>query len=113
MQLGRVLKLLQRVAVDNHWDRLAIAELHDDIVEEHRRLAIEALSSSFWRAGKQLTSVEASQQTLNWLEGEVTGHGRWQRLLSQMEARLSLDLAVFLVAVRALGRMKAVVSRAA
>ncbi|MEM8948064.1 MAG: NAD-glutamate dehydrogenase [Pseudomonadota bacterium] len=113
LQLGRVLKLLQRVAIDNHWDRLAIAELHDDIVEEHRRLAIEFLSSSFWRTGKKPTSAEASRQTMNWLRDEVTGHGRWQQLLTQMEARLSLDLAVFLVAVRALGRMKAVVTSSA
>ncbi len=110
LQLGKVLKMLQRVAIDNHWDRLAIAELHDDIVEEHRRLAIQALTSSFWKTSNKLTSGDAYRQTVSWLDAEVTGYGRWERLLTEMEGRLSLDLAVFLVAVRALGRLNAVSS---
>ena len=108
LQLGKVLELLQRVAIDNHWDRLAIAELHDDIVEEHRRLAIQALtSSSLSPFGKQ-TAADACRQTVDWLQSSVTGYGRWGRLLAEMEGRANLDLAVFLVAVRALGRLNAV-----
>ncbi|MEZ5932939.1 MAG: NAD-glutamate dehydrogenase [Alphaproteobacteria bacterium] len=113
LQLGRVLKLLQRVAIDNHWDRLAIAELHDDIVEEHRRLATQALTSRFRSPNEELTPADIQRKMLEWLAAEVTGYGRWQRLLAEMEGRANLDLAVFLVAVRALGRLNAVVPKAA
>ncbi|MDH3663807.1 MAG: NAD-glutamate dehydrogenase, partial [Alphaproteobacteria bacterium] len=113
LQLGKVLKLLQRVAIDDHWDRQAIAELHDDIVEEHRRLAIQALTSSLWQREDEKTATDAYGQTLDWLKAEVTGYSRWERLLTEMESRANLDLAVFLVAVRALGRLNAVASKAA
>ncbi len=105
LQLGKVLKLLQRVTIDNHWDRSAITELHDDILEEHRRLAIQALTSTALKISGEVTVEEVYQQTLDWLTSEVTGYRRWERLLTEMEARVSLDLAVFLVAVRALGRL--------
>ena len=113
LELGKVLKLLRRVAIDNHWDRLAIAELRDDIVGEHRRLAVQALSSRFWKSDGALAAAEAYRQIGNWLKTEVTGHGRWERLLIEMEGRTSLDLAVFLVTVRALGRLNGVMSKAA
>jgi len=105
LQLGRVLELLRRVAIEDHWDRLAIAELYDDILEEHRRLAVQALTSSFWQSSQKPTAEEAYDWTIGWLRDEVTGYGRWERLLKEMETRVSLDLAVFLVTVRALGRL--------
>jgi glutamate dehydrogenase len=105
LQLGKVLQLLRRVGIDDHWDRLAIAELHDDILEEHRRLTVQALASDFWRSQEKLTASNAFEWTQNWLRNEVLGFRRWERLLKEMEARVSLDLAVFLVTVRALGRL--------
>ena len=110
LQLGKVSKLLQRVAIDNHWDRLAIAELHDDIMEEHRRLAIQALTSSFLEGVDRGDTTDIHRQIVTWLEAEVTGYTRWVRLLNEMETRLTVDLAVILVAVRALGRLNPVTS---
>ena len=112
LELGKVLKLLQRVAIDNHWDRLAIAELRDDIVGEHRRLAVQALASRFWKSSGKMAAAEAYRKIGSWLKSEVTGHGRWERLLVEVEGRASLDLAVFLVAVRALGRLSGAKSKA-
>ena len=107
LQLGKVLKLLQRVTIDSHWDRSAITELHDDILEEHRRLAIQALSSTVGKKGGDAAIDDIHLWVSDWLTTKVTGHRRWERLLTEMETRLSLDLAVFLVAVRALGRLNA------
>ena len=33
----------------NHWERLALAGLYEDLVDEHRRLAIQALRAASWR----------------------------------------------------------------
>ena len=108
LQLGTVQKLLQKVAIDDNWDRLAIAELRDDIVEEHRRLAIQALASDLDKREVTLTATDVRQEVARWLDSEVSGYRRWERLLTEMEARMSIDLAVFLVAVRALGRLNTV-----
>jgi len=107
LQLGRVLRLLQRVPIEDHWDRLALAELRDDLVEEHRRLAVRALTLRFHEADAAMTVADVHRETADWFRSEVTGYRRWQGLLSEMEGRVSLDLAVFLVAVRALGRLNA------
>jgi glutamate dehydrogenase len=107
LELGKVLKLLQRVTIDSHWDRSAITELHDDILEEHRRLAIQAVSSAEVTGGSDAVIEDVYRQILGWLQTKVTGYRRWERLLTEMETRISLDLAVFLVAVRALGRLNA------
>ncbi len=113
LQIGKLLELLRRVAIEDHWDRLAIDELHDDILEEHRRLTVQALAVDFWRSQDKPTAADAQGWTTTWLREEVTGYGRWERLLSEMESRSSLDLAVFLVAVRALGRLNSLVRAAA
>jgi glutamate dehydrogenase len=111
LQLDKVLKMLQRVTIDSHWDRSAIAELHDDILEEHRRLAIQALSSALAKDKEESSMEDVHQHILDWLATEVMGYRRWERLLSEMETRVSLDLAVFLVAVRALGRLSGTADR--
>ncbi|MGI9499651.1 MAG: hypothetical protein ACR2P3_06415, partial [Geminicoccaceae bacterium] len=78
-----------------------------------RRLAVQALTSRFLKPGEKSTAAQAYRQTVDWLSDEVTGYGRWERLLVEMEGRASLDLAVFLVAVRALGRLNGLASKAA
>jgi NAD-specific glutamate dehydrogenase len=84
---------------------LAIAGLYDDIVEEHRRLAIQALASD--RVSKDMAQnvCEVHADVAEWLASQVSGHERWKRLLGEMESRASLDLAMLSVAVRALGRL--------
>jgi NAD-specific glutamate dehydrogenase len=108
-----MLKLLDRIAIDSHWDRLAILGLRDDLVEEHRRLAVQAIESGLIEEGGEMTVAESHRRVVDWLRAEVVGYGRWERLLSEMESRASLDLAVIIVAVRALGRLSAPVPRAA
>ncbi len=105
LHLGKLLELLQRMVPSSHWDRLAIAGLYDDIVEEHRRLAIQALTSDRVRKGLERSVCEVHADIGEWLHASVTGHGHWERLLSEVETRTSLDLAMLSVAVRALGRL--------
>ena len=71
------------------------------------------VQGTFRKTGSEAAIEDVYQQTLDWLATEVTGYRRWERLLTEMEARVSLDLAVFLVAVRALGRLNAVSQKAA
>jgi glutamate dehydrogenase len=105
LRLGQLLTLLQRMVPHSRWDRLAIAGLYDDIVEEHRRLTIQALASAPVRQGLDQGASEVHASVAIWLSTQVAGHGRWERLLGEMESRASLDLAMLSVAVRALGRL--------
>ncbi len=105
LHLGKLLNLLQRMTPRNHWDRLAIAGLYDDIIDEHRRLAVQALTSDHVSKSSPRSVCEVYANIAEWLASQVNGHGHWKRLLGEMESRTSLDLAMLSVAVRALGRL--------
>ncbi|MGI9449552.1 MAG: hypothetical protein ACR2QH_02720, partial [Geminicoccaceae bacterium] len=105
LHLGKLLKLLQRMSSRNHWDRLAIAGLHDDIVEEHRRLANQAMTSDQVRNCLELDASDVHIRVEAWLNSQVIGHAHWERLLGEMESRSNLDLAMLSVAVRTLSRL--------
>ncbi|MGI9433365.1 MAG: NAD-glutamate dehydrogenase, partial [Geminicoccaceae bacterium] len=105
LHLGKLLRLLQRIAPRNQWDRLAIAGLHDDIVTEHRRLATQALSSDEVRRNLDQPAIHVHHSVAQWLQSKVAGYSRWERILIEMESRTNLDLAMLSVAVRTLGRL--------
>jgi len=89
------------------WDRLALAGLYDDVVDEQRRLAIQALTRSqlAMRAGTQdLGPAETVEERVRqWLGGEVVGFKRWQQVLAEIDSQSGgADVAMLAVAVRAL-----------
>jgi glutamate dehydrogenase len=106
LQLGRLRGLLLAATPRTPWDRLALAGLYDDVVDEQRRLAIQALTRSrlAQRAGMQdLGSAEAAEQRVRqWLAEQVVGFARWQQVLAEIDSQSGADVAMLAVAVRAL-----------
>ncbi len=106
LQLGHLRDLLQAATPRTPWDRLALAGLYDDVVDEHRRLAIQALTRSqlATRAGAQdMGPADAIEgRVRQWLEGEVVGFARWQQVLAEIDSQPAADVAMLAVAVRAL-----------
>ena len=104
LQLGRLRGLLLSATPRTPWDRLALAGLYDDVVDEQRRLAIQALTRSrlAQRAGMQdLGSAEAAEQRVRqWLAEQVVGFARWQQVLAEIDSQSGVDVAMLAVAVR-------------
>jgi glutamate dehydrogenase len=107
LHLGRLRGLLERVSPRNHWERTALAGLYEDLVEEHRRLTVQAFASSLVQPQGDI-DVDALQETvLAWLQREVAGFARWQRLLTELDRQAGTDLAMLSVAVRSLALLDA------
>jgi NAD-specific glutamate dehydrogenase len=76
------------------------------VVEQHRRLTLQALTRSQLGAvtaaadGAAVASVQERAQ--QWLEGEVVGFNRWQLVMAAIDAQPRADLAMLAVAVRSL-----------
>jgi NAD-specific glutamate dehydrogenase len=107
LHLGRLRGLLERASPRNHWERIALAGLYEDLVEEHRRLTVQAFASSLVQPQGEV-DVDALQATvLDWLHRAVPGFGRWQRLLAELDRQSGTDLAMLSVAVRSLALLDA------
>ena len=106
LQLGHLRDLLQSATPRTPWDRLALAGLYDDVVDEHRRLAIQALTRSQLAARtgvQQMGPADAIEQRVRqWLADEVVSFARWQRVLAEIDNQPGADVAMLAVAVRAL-----------
>ncbi len=106
LQLGHLRDLLQAAIPATPWDRLALGGLYDDLVEEHRRLAIQALTRGqiAARAAAQAPGAAdgAEQHARQWLADEVAGFARWQQVLTEIDNQPRADLAMLAVAVRTL-----------
>ena len=106
LKLGHLRDLLQSATPRTPWDRLALAGLYDDVVEEHRRLTIQALTRSQLasRAGAQeMGPADAVEERVRqWLTEEVVGFARWQQVLADIDSQSGADVAMLAVAVRAL-----------
>jgi len=103
LRLGRLRFRLAATSPRNHWERQALAGLHDDLFREHRRLARSALLHAEPVRGAAATDAGAADEAVGaWLAASVTGLGRWQRLSSDLESQSASDLAVLSVAVRSL-----------
>jgi glutamate dehydrogenase len=103
LQLRRLRERLEQTSPRNHWERSALAGLHDDLLAEHRRLTIEACGSGRVQPEAADGGVAVEDQIAAWLNTSVAGLGRWQRLLAELERQPSADLAMLAVAVRSLG----------
>jgi glutamate dehydrogenase len=107
LHLGRLRGLLERTSPRNHWERIALAGLYEDLAEEHRRLTVQAFASSLVQPQDDV-DVDALQETvLAWLHRAVAGFGRWQRLLAELDRQSGTDLAMLSVAVRSLALLDA------
>lgn len=107
LQLGKIVEFVHRLEPRNHWDRLASAGLYDDIVDEQRRLATQALMSEHLSPDVLQDTCDVRDLIEQWLSSKVAGYERWTSLLVEMENRSGLDLSMLLVAVRTLGRLTA------
>jgi glutamate dehydrogenase len=106
LHLDQLFALLERIGARNQWDRLAINGLRDDMVEEHRRLTVVALSAGGPALGAAASPAETHRLVVEWLSGAVANFARWQRLLGDMDSRATLDLAMLSVAVRVLASLR-------
>jgi NAD-specific glutamate dehydrogenase len=75
-------------------------------VAQHRRLKVEAFGSGQVRPEIAEDGAGVEDQVAAWLDASVTGFGRWQRLLAELERQPSADLAMLAVAVRFLGELR-------
>jgi glutamate dehydrogenase len=111
LHLGRLRRQMERLSPRNHWERVALAGLYEDLAEEHRRLTIQAFASRRVQPHVDAATAQVQQAIGDWLAGEVAGFGRWQRLLSDLDS--GADLAMIAVAIRALALLDATPVRAA
>ncbi|MDX1541289.1 MAG: NAD-glutamate dehydrogenase, partial [Geminicoccaceae bacterium] len=103
--LGRLKRLIEQAPYRSHWERHAYQGLLDDLFREHRRLTVQTFAHSEIRdpAQGQIGTLQADVD--RWLEHQVAGFARWQRLLADLESNGTTDLAVLSVAVRSLGQL--------
>jgi glutamate dehydrogenase len=113
LQLGKLQQLIERTSPRNHWERHALAGLYEDLFREHRRLTTDALRERSIRSLADSADGSVDPAIAAWLEQEVAGYGRWQRLLAELDTQASPDLAMLSVAVRALGTLVDVIPEAA
>ena len=98
---------MERSSPRNHWERVALAGLYEDLAEEHRRLTIQAFASSRVRPHVDDGTEPCRRRSASWLRSEVAGFSRWQRLLSELDSQPGADLAMIAVAIRALALLDA------
>jgi NAD-specific glutamate dehydrogenase len=103
LHLDRLRQRLEQTTPRSHWERSALAGLHEDLVAQHRRLTIEAFGSG--RLGPEVAGDDIEERVAAWLDASVAGFARWQRLLAELERQPSADLAVLAVAVRFLNQL--------
>ncbi len=81
--------------VDSHWDLLAKAALRDDIDNSHYQMTINVL-----HLATQGQEADACIDT--WLELHSPLVERWRRMVSDIRGNISVEFAMFSVAVREL-----------
>ncbi|MEM7025789.1 MAG: NAD-glutamate dehydrogenase domain-containing protein, partial [Pseudomonadota bacterium] len=105
LHLGHLRDLLQSSTPRTPWERLALAGLFDDVVEEQRRLTIQALTRGQLAAradAPDSAAGSAEERVRHWLANEVAGVTRWQQVLAEIDGQPRADLAMLAVVVRAL-----------
>jgi glutamate dehydrogenase len=105
LRLGRLLEILEKTKPRNHWERLALIGLLEDLLQQHRRLTVQAFGSR--RIGPQIEPGALQSTIAEWLSTEVAGFARWQRLLTDLDTQPTIDLAMLSVAVRSLSGLEA------
>jgi glutamate dehydrogenase len=105
LHLDRLRARLDRAGPRNHWERAALAGLYEDLVDEHRRLAIQAFGSELVRPHTGAGPEALQEAVASWLQSEVAGFARWQRLLIELDNQPSADLPMLSVAIRTLAAL--------
>ncbi|MGH6896730.1 MAG: NAD-glutamate dehydrogenase [Geminicoccaceae bacterium] len=105
LHLGRLRHRLEQTTPRSHWERSALAGLHEDLVAQHRRLTIEAFGSGRVQPEVAGDGAGIEERVAAWLDASVAGFARWQRLLAELERQPSADLAMLSVAVRSLNQL--------
>jgi NAD-specific glutamate dehydrogenase len=105
LHLDRLRQRLEQTTPRSHWERSALAGLHEDLVAQHRRLTIEAFGSGRVEPETAGEGAGIEQRVAAWLDASVAGFARWQRLLAELERQPSADLAMLSVAVRSLNQL--------
>ncbi|MCX7630123.1 MAG: NAD-glutamate dehydrogenase [Geminicoccaceae bacterium] len=99
--LGALRERLTGVPLRSGWDRMALAGLEDQLARDLRRLAGGAL-----RAGLRPADPAAAEREVRlFLETEIRGLARWRALLAELLAAPVLEIAMLVVAQRALAEL--------
>jgi len=89
--------------VASRWDRLALTGLEDELSGVLRRLALAAVGA----IGRDVARDSLPDEVRRWLDADVHGTGRYRRVLAELGAGQTPDLAMLTVAVRALSALDA------
>ncbi len=92
---------LASIPLRSGWERMALAGLEDQLARDLRRLTGCALAIGLCPADP----LAAERDVEQFLNAEVRGLGRWRALLAELLAQPALELAMAVVAVRALGEI--------
>ncbi len=95
--LGRLRGLATRITVADHWDRLAIRRIVDDLFASQRMLAAEAIGKAraVLKRGDHLEGTEAAKA---WAEARSDDLQRAQSFLNEIEHGGPLTIAKFTLA---------------
>ncbi|MEM7026439.1 MAG: hypothetical protein AAF637_28260, partial [Pseudomonadota bacterium] len=105
LHLGHLRDFLLGATPNSPWDRIALAGLYDDVMEQHRRLTVQALAHPQLgpaAADKGGAAASVEEQVQQWLADEVMGFNRWQQVMAKIDAQQRTELAMLAVAVRSL-----------
>ncbi len=98
LAVGELRARLAAVPCRSAWDRMAIAGLDDRLAAELRRLATAALARGF----RAESAATAEAEVARFLADGLAGLGRWQGLVGELRTAAGPELAMFVVAARAL-----------
>ncbi len=87
--LDRLRGLALRIRGVEHWDRLAVRRIVDDLFAGQRALAADALA----RAGAQGTRADGAQAVKAWAEARADALARTKSFLSELERTGDLSIA--------------------
>ena len=95
LRLNWLGKTINALAVDNYWQALARETFLDDLAWQQRALTCNLVSA---RSGKGSLQKQVEQ----WVEDHTAQIARLQQLLSQLEAGIESDYAIYSVVLREL-----------
>jgi glutamate dehydrogenase len=90
--LDRLRGLAGQIAGHEHWDRLAVRRIMDDLFAGQRALAAEALANSD-RNGAQLTRTDGSDAAKRWQDRHADALARTRSFLAELERSGELTVA--------------------
>ncbi|HEY3779107.1 MAG TPA: NAD-glutamate dehydrogenase [Rhizomicrobium sp.] len=89
--LDRLRGLANRIAGHEHWDRLAVRRIVDDLYAGQRALAAEALAS--FSSSKAVTRAQGAEAVRRWEESHADALSRTRSFLAELERSGDLSIA--------------------